>query len=179
VIRVLLAALVVAAICWYFGADVWHSILFGLVLTTVGLVGSIGKSVPVHGDTGWRGGESRNRDGARNDVAELSWTLRTTYGRVGNTAIWRVQRLAQQRLAMSRLDLRESADRPRIEELIGRRAYVILAPSARRPPRVRSLVHCLDVLDTLDPARPARAALERRRWTSIFTSNLTRRARAR
>ena len=39
-IRVLLVALLTAAICWYFGADVWHSILIGSVVTTLGLIGS-------------------------------------------------------------------------------------------------------------------------------------------
>ena len=36
-IRILLTALLIAAICWYFGADVWHSILIGSALTTLGV----------------------------------------------------------------------------------------------------------------------------------------------
>jgi len=178
-IRVLIVAFVVAAICWYFGADVWHSISLGSVLTTVGLVGATRGSVLDRGDTDWRGGEVRSRDGARNDVAELSWSLRTNYGRVGNSALRRVQRLAGLRLATFGLDVRDPADRRRIEPLIGRRAYAVLAPNARRPPYLRSLLHCLDALDSLNASRPTEPTSEPRRWYSILTSDLPRRARAR
>lgn len=179
VIRVLVVAFVVAAICWYFGADVGDSILLGSVLTTVGLVGSTRRSVLDRGDTNWRGGAVRNREGARKDVDELSWSLRTHYGRVGNSALRRVERLAGLRLATFGLDVRDPADRRAIEHLIGRRAYVVLAPNARRSPYLRSLLHCLDALDSLNASRPTEPGWGPRRWYSILTSDLQRRARAR
>ena len=178
-IRVLVGAFVVAAICWYFGADVGHSILLGSVLTTVGLVGSTRRPVHDRGANDWQRDEVRNRDGARNDVDELSWSLRTHFGRVGAGALRRVLRLAELRLAMFGLDVRDPADRDAIEQLIGRRAYAPLAPHARRPPSLRSLLHCLDALDSLNASRPTASARKPRRRYSILASDLPRRARAR
>ena len=86
-IRILLTALLVAAICWYFGADVWHSILIGSALTTLGLIGLVANDKPDFGNTGWRSDSRSNRHGARRDVAELSWSLRGSYGRVGSGAV--------------------------------------------------------------------------------------------
>ncbi len=154
-IRLLAIALAIAVLCWFLGADVWHSILFGSALTLLGLLFSV---VPDRGDIGWRGGERRSRDGARNDVAVLSWSLRTGYGRIGNATFWRVQQLARHRLATIQLDLNDPADRDQIEHVIGSRAYAVLVPGAGRPPYLRSLLHCLDVLDALDPTRPTHLA---------------------
>jgi hypothetical protein len=172
---VLVVALLVAAICWYLGANVWHSILLGVALTTLGLIGTVNADL---NDTGWRGGGRSSRHGARREVDELSWSLRGSYGRVSGRAAMRVQQLARHRLALLSLDLRDPADRPRIEQLIGRRAYTVVAPGKRRPPLLRSLLHCLDVLDALDPTRPITSAGIGTR-TPEFTSHLRRRARER
>jgi hypothetical protein len=154
-IRVLLAVLLVAAICWYFGVDVWHSILLGSALTTVGLIALVGSASPVLASTDWRSGGRPNRHGARSDVAELSWSLRGSYGRVDNRAVRRVQQLARQRLALYQLDLLNPEDRGEIEQLIGHRAYAVLVRGTRRrPPLLRSFVRCLDALDSLDNSRP-------------------------
>ena len=53
--RTLLTALLVAAVCWYFGADVWHSILLGSALTTLGVVGLVANDDPDFSNTDWRG----------------------------------------------------------------------------------------------------------------------------
>ena len=152
-IRTLCAGVLIAAICWYFGADVWEAILFGGVLTTVGLIGLVGTAATDLGNTDWRAGGRPNRDGARSEVAQLSWSLRGSYGRVGSPAVWRARRLARQRLAVYQLDLGNPADRPEIERLIGRRAYAVLVRGERRPPLLRTFVHCLDALDALHPRR--------------------------
>ena len=181
VTRVLMVAIGVAAICWFFGADAWHSILLGSVVTTVGLVISSRGTLSERGDTEWRD-ERRARAGARNDVAQLSWSLRPSFGRVSNTALWRVQQLARRRLALHQLDIREPAQRRQIEQLIGRRAYALLVSDGRRPPHLRSLLHSLDALDGLgaiDPTQRTPLASRPRRWTSILTPDLPRRARAR
>jgi hypothetical protein len=175
--RVAAAALVVSAICWFFGADVWHSLLFGTVLTAVGLVGLYGLGVEI-GTATWRAAGS-NREGARRDVDQLSWSMRGSYGRVDTAAIWRVQRLAQQRLTLHHLDLQNPADRPRIQQLLGRRAYVVIARGERRPVSLRALLHCLDTLDALDALDPldvARLAppLSRRRRLTLIPHRLRR-----
>jgi hypothetical protein len=167
-----IGAFAVAAIFWFFGADLWHSILLGVVLTTMALVVSTRRSVFDHGDTNWRGSDVRNREGARNDVDQLSWSLRTRYGRVGDTALRRVQRLAGLRMARFGLDLREPLDRGAIERLIGHRTYVVLTRNSRRPPTMRSLLQCLDALDSLIASRSTTSS-------GSSTFNMASRTRAR
>jgi cell division protein FtsL len=182
VVRALVAAMGVAAICWYFGADVWHSLLFGSILTTVGLVLSSRWTLPNRGDTDWRGDALHVRAGSRNDVAELSWSLETSYGRVSRSALSTVQQLARRRLAMHQLDPREATHRAQIEQLVGGRAYVLLVSRGRRRPYLRSLLHCLDALDAIEPARPTRqpqAASGSRQTTSIHPPDLARKTRER
>ena len=158
----LIVAVLVASFCWYFGVDVWHSVLLGSVLTTVGLISMVGTADGDLGSTDWRGGASPNRDGARGEVAELSWSLRTNYGRVNHKALLRVRQLARHRLAQHQLDLNDPADRRGVELLIGRSAYAVLVLSDRRP-LLRSFLHCLDALDSMDGMRPAAPPSRRRR----------------
>jgi hypothetical protein len=153
-IRILLTALLIAAVCWYFGADVWHSILVGSALTTLGLIGFIANGNPDFSDTSWKTDSRSNRQGARRDVAQLSRSLRGSRGRVGSGAVLWAQRLARKRLAVYQLDLLNPGDRPRIEEMIGHHAYAVLVRGERRPPFLRSFIHCLNALDALDPTRP-------------------------
>jgi hypothetical protein len=162
-IRTLIAALLIAAVCWYFRADVWHSILIGSALATLGVIGLIANDHPDFSKTGWRSDSRFNQRGARRDVAELSYSLRGSYGRVGSGAVLRAQRLARQRLALYQLDLLDPTDRPRIELMIGHHAYAVLVRGARRPPFLRSFIHCLDALDALDPTRPIAARSKSRR----------------
>ena len=174
----LIVAVLVAVICWYFGADVWHSILLGSVLTTVGLISMVGTADGDLGNTDWRGGARPNRDGARGEVAELSWSLRTNYGRVNHKAVSRVRQLARHRLALHQLDLNDPADRRGVELLIGRSANAVLVRSERRPV-LRSFLHCLDALDALDGTRPTATPSRRRRRALVFVPHRLRRARER
>ncbi len=167
-IRILLTGLLIAAICFYFGADVWHSILIGGALTTLGLIGLIANDNPDFNNTGWQSDSRSDRRGARRDVAQLSSSLRGSYGRVGSGAVLRAQLLARQRLALYQLDLLNPADRPRIEQMIGHHAYAVLVHGERRPPLLRSFIHCLNALDALDPTRPiAPRSRSRRRFPKL------------
>jgi hypothetical protein len=175
-VRGALVALLLAAICWYFGADVWHSILFGTVLTAVAAIALRGLGSDV-GTVSWRAA-GNNRQGARRDVDQLSWSMRGSYGRVDGVAIWRVQKLAAQRLALHQLSLQDPADRPRIEQLLGRRAYLLLVRGERRPVSLRALLRCLDALDVLDTlalTQPAPTVQSSRRRTLTFTPHRPRR----
>ncbi len=115
--RILLTGLLIAAICFYFGADVWHSILIGGALATLGLIGLIANDNPDFGNTGWKSDSRSDRRGARRDVAELSSSLRGSYGRVRSAAVLQAQRLARRRLTPYQLDLLDPADRPMIEQI--------------------------------------------------------------
>jgi hypothetical protein len=190
-ILALIAAVLVAAICWYFGTDVWHAVLLGSVLTTVGLIilvgtaeRDLGAGDRDLGTTSWQGGPRPNRDGARSEVAELSWSLRTSYGRVDSRAVSRARQLARHRLALHQLDLNEPGNRAAVEGLIGRSAYAVLVRRERRP-SLRSLLHCLDALDalnalasTMPTATPTAPPARPRRLAPTFVRHRLRRPRA-
>ena len=178
-IRILLTGLLITAVCFYLGADIWHSILIGGAVTTLGLIGLIANDNPDFRNTGWQSEGRSNQQGARRDVAQLSWSLRGNYGRVGAGAVLRAQRLARQRLAPYQLDLLNPVDRPRIEQMIGHHAYAVLVRGERRPPLLRSFIHCLDALDALDPTRPIALRARSRRLSPNFTPRRLRRARER
>jgi hypothetical protein len=135
--------------CWVVGMDSWHAATLGLVLVAAGLCWV---AVPGHRDVAWPETGGPQEEGARWDVARLSWALRPVRGRVPHAGLRHVQDLARQRLALHGLDPGDPADRPAIERLVGEAAYATLALPATRPPRVRAVFHCLDALDRLDPA---------------------------
>jgi hypothetical protein len=168
-IRIPLTALLIAAVCWYFGADVSHSILIGSAVTTLGLIFSIANDNPHFGNTGWQSDRRTSQQGVRRDVAQLSRSLRGSYGRVGCGAMTQAKRLGRQRLALHQLDLLNPADRPRIEQMIGHHAYAVLMRGERRPPVLRSFVHSLNALDALDPTRPTALRSKSRRRSPHFT----------
>jgi hypothetical protein len=173
--RVVIVVPLVAAICWYFGADVWHSILIASALTTVGVI-VFGDTVNLELiSTDWQRGNRPSRHGARTDIAELSWWLRGRHGRVNDRALTRIQQVARHRLALYQLDLRNPADHPKIEQLIGRRTCAILVQGDRRPPSLRVFIRCLDALEALDARRLSEPPSFRRR-DSIFTPHRPRRA---
>jgi hypothetical protein len=180
-LRVLAAAVLIAAVCWYLGANLWHSIVLACVISTVCSLGMIGVVLDVS-DIGWRA--AGRRSGSRNDVAQLSGSLRGSGGRVDTGAIWRARQIARQRLARHGLDYREPAHRRAIEQLIGRRPYAVIVNGERRRPMLRTLLSCLDALDALnqlDPLEPPAPvpvrARQGRHLIPSFTRNRARRAR--
>lgn len=162
--RTLGAGLLLALVCWYFGVDVWHSILLGCAITVSALALLIGAGAPDARDPNWRPGRRASREGSRSDVANLSGSLRSGWGFVGLTAQRQLMQIARRRLALEGLDLGNAEHRPAIERRIGPRAYRVLVSRPDKMPSLRSLLYCLDVLDALDsthyPARQPRS----RRW---------------
>lgn len=148
--RTLAAGVLIAVICWYFGVDVWHAILLGCAITVTGLACNFASYALDAGELSWRPRLRGNAAGSRNDVARLSTALRANWGLVDHTAERRLQEIARRRLALEGLDLRSRAHRPAIEQRIGSRAYrALVRPSSGRL-RLRTLMHCLDMLDAID-----------------------------
>jgi hypothetical protein len=146
-------AVLVAAICWYFGANVWHSILLGSAITVAWMASVAGTAYPEIRDLGWRHGDRAINTGSRNDVANLSWSLRSGWAFVGRQAEWRLRDIARRRLALEGLDLNDPADGPAIQARIGRPVYrVLIRTSGKRRLRRRTLLNCLDALDGLNPS---------------------------
>jgi hypothetical protein len=162
--EILGCAFVAAAICWYFGVDVWHAILLGCAITVTALAVLIGSAAPDALDLSWRPGKRSQREGSRSDVANLSRSLRSGWGYVGLTAERQLQQIARRRLALEGLDLGNADHRPAIEQRIGAASYRVLVRPHGRMPTLRALISCLDALDALDsthyPVPPPRS----RRW---------------
>jgi hypothetical protein len=149
-ILVLIAAAVTAAVLWITGADLAHTLTIALGAASAGLVWV---ALPEHDPGEWPDEAGSTKDGARREVVRLSWSLRPRRGRVQPPAVARVRDLARHRLALRGLDLDDPAQQGEIERLLGGSAHRVLQPSARRLPRRRALVECLDALDRLDPSR--------------------------
>jgi hypothetical protein len=173
-IRTLSAGVSIAAICWYFGVDVWHAILLGCAMTVTALAAAAGTSAPDARDLSWHPGKRARNDGSRNDVASLSSSLHVGWGLVGLTAERRLHEIARRRLALDGLDLQNADHRLAIERRIGGRAYRILVRGQGRL-RLRTLMYCLDTLDAIDSNHyPTRQPRSRRRDLRSIPSSLGR-----
>ena len=167
------AAALAAFICWYFGVNVWHSILLGCAATVASFAVMAGGSPPELRDLSWRH-RSRKRLGARNEIARLSQSLRSGWEPVGLTAERRMHQIARRRLALEGLDLLNRDHRDAIERLIGGRAYRTLVHPLGRRPRLRALLHCLDALDANDAEHYTPPQPHSRRMPDLIPSNLRR-----
>ena len=80
-VQTLGAGVGIAAICWYFGVDVWHAIVLGCAITVAALAAIAGSAAPEARDLSWRPGKRASSEGSRNDVASLSSSLHVGWGR--------------------------------------------------------------------------------------------------
>jgi hypothetical protein len=149
--RTSVLALMAAAVCWYFGATVWESLMLGCAITIVLLVARLA-TVPEVRDLRWHGTARAGTRGSRADVSTLAFRLRGSWGRIDYSVQRRARAIARRRLSFEGLDLQNADHRPAIERLIGSDSYDFLVRTQNAPPKLRELLHCLDVLDTLDPA---------------------------
>jgi hypothetical protein len=143
------ATLVLGAIAWYFGNDVWHAILIGCAVTALFFAARTGWSIPAVRDLSWRY-RQRGTEGTRNEVATLARSLRSGWGGVGLTAERRLRQLARRRLALEGLDLRDDEHREAIERRIGASSYRLLTRPDGPRPRLRAVLQTLDLLDGLN-----------------------------
>lgn len=146
----LAAAVLLSAICWYFGASVLHAILLGCGIALVAVAVVVATDAEVH-DSSWRGKDRVRARGSRSDVSSLSLRIRGSRGRVDYAVQRRVRELARHRLAIYGLDLQNADHRAQIEQLIGVPAYDFLLRTHKNAPPLRALLACLDALDGLDP----------------------------
>ncbi len=87
--------------------------------------------------------------GARREVFRLSWNVAGREDRVGSTLIQRLQQVADRRLALHGLRLNDPADRERVIELIGERAYRLLRLPAGSDAPARSFLQALTAVERL------------------------------
>jgi hypothetical protein len=162
--QILGAAFLLAVICFYFGVDAWHAILLGCAITVTGFALHVGSMASDARDLSWRPGNRSSRAGSRNEVANLSRSLRAGWGFVGLTAERRLNEIARRRLALEGLDLRNPEHQPAIELLIGGAAYRVLRSRQGRVPSLRALTYTLDMLDAIDSTHYPVPQPRARRW---------------
>jgi hypothetical protein len=155
IVKALACALAISAICWFFGANVWQALMLGCGITILISVGLIGTAPEVR-DLRWRGTANGRSRGSRSDVASLAFRLHGSWGQIDYSVQRRARDLARRRLAIEGLDLQNVDHRPQIEQLIGTDSYDFLMRSQKTPPRLRTLLHCLDSLDAIDPVAYSR-----------------------
>ncbi len=150
-LRALAVAATVAAVCWYFGVNVWHALLLGCAITVAALALMLASSAPELSELDWRAGRNSRSDGSRTDIVRLSAALRGGWGPVSLTAERQLRNIARTRLALEGLELANPEHRHAIELHIGTSAYRILTRTSPRRVRMRTLISCLDALDALNP----------------------------
>ncbi|QPZ39959.1 hypothetical protein [Paramicrobacterium chengjingii] len=127
VIAVCLLTIAFGALLWLLGLAPSFAVAFGLLVPVIALLWACradNDSAP------WGPAEPYRGVGARQDISRLAWALRSTQGRVGDTARKRVRAVAAHRLERIGLHLDEPADEPAIIAAIGERAFAVVAPSS-------------------------------------------------
>lgn len=115
VILVLVGAIVVGAIVWFFGLATAQAILVTVVVAGIGCtIIAIQEADAVE----WPTRSSRRSPGARRDVETLSWSMKTRGG-VHEKTLARAREATRHRLLfLYGLDLYDPADRSEIEQVL-------------------------------------------------------------
>ena len=146
-VGIVVLALVVGAVCWFFGLDVVSSLVIALVIVAIGVAWRV---LPDSGPTtDWPVGPAPVRDGNRRETSQLSWSLRTGFGAIDDRIVARIRSIAANRLALRQLDLDNPRHRSSIERLIGEDVYELISSERTRAVRLIAITHALDVLDAL------------------------------
>jgi hypothetical protein len=156
---------------WFFGLDVVPSIVVAMVVAVLGITLDL---VTMPADTAlsttaeppmgapliphameWPVAPPLPSDGARREVSELGWALRTPTGVVEDRVLERVRNIAATSLRRRQLDLDNPAHRDRIELLVGAPLYELLRSREPRRASARTLRSALGLLEALETSDPA------------------------
>lgn len=151
-VLVVVVAILIGAVCWYFGMDVPHAVTVTVALLAVGAAWLAADGEDA---ADWESGSAAPGEGVRQDVSRLAWSLRAHRTGIPAAGLRRVHQLAAGRLARRGLDVDSAADRAAIERMLGRAAYGVLHPGDRRV-RLSTVIACLDALDRLETPSPTR-----------------------
>jgi hypothetical protein len=149
-----------AVLLWAIGMAGPDAVLLGLVVLTLLLVGSAVRSGDTSGS--WPAPAATDTDGARPEVATLTWSLMGLDGRVSEEALRRLRADAIRRLARRGVVVpaglgTETRAAPgnemtrRARALLGDRAWRILTLADGRLPTLGEVDHCIDAIERLAP----------------------------
>ena len=149
------------------------ALLLGLITF---VLASVGASMESGSPSPWAPAPPEEADGARSEVAALTWSFVGRDGRVSEVAVRRLRADATRRLVRRRLVLpgglnarteRSGADPEVVAQaraLIGERAWATLTAPGGLMPSINDVAHCVDVIEGLGPtgreaesARPSRS----------------------
>jgi hypothetical protein len=147
-----IVAVIIGGGCWFFGLDIVPSIIVAAVVAVLlfafrALVGPIDNSE-------WPPAPPSLTDGARREVTELDWALRTRQRFVDDRIVERVRNIALSSLHQRQLNIDDPAHRERIERLVGPPVYALLASPDRVRLSVPALLSVLARLDSLERPGP-------------------------
>ncbi|MFB9650710.1 hypothetical protein [Curtobacterium pusillum] len=154
---IIVLALVAAAITWFFGVDVPQALAVGGVVAAVGLTWSAIRDGP---PLTWPVPPVRSSPGARRELSETAWGLRSRGG-VAQRTLERARAVARHRLqTLHRLDLDDPDDRAAIEALVPPGVLAVLRSERRTELDVATFGTVLTAVEALAPTTD-RTATER------------------
>lgn len=150
-VYVAIEAAVAAMLLLAAGTDLAHTLMAFLaaVAVTVFVVGQ-----PEPRSPRWPRSEVSVKDGARDDVSTLSWTLLSKDDAVSPRAVRAVRATASTRLRLLGVDLDDPADAPAARRLLGDETYAFVGSSLDKP-TLPHLLRAIDRLTEIDPAGTA------------------------
>lgn len=150
-VYVAIQAVVAGVLHLAIGADLAHTLmaLVAAVAVTVMVVGQQDPRQPR-----WPRHESRAKQGARDDVSDLSWSFMSRDDAVTPRAVAAVRSATASRLRLLGVDLDDPQDTAAAREVLGDEAYGFVESTAGTP-TIHQLSRTIDRLADLDPATSA------------------------
>jgi hypothetical protein len=149
-------ALITGAGCWFFGLDIVPSIVVALAVAVV-LFAVQAVHRPID-NYEWPPAPPTLTDGARREVSELDWALRTRRRFVDDPIVERVRKIVISLLRQRHLDPEYPPHRERIERLVGPQVYLLIVSPDRVRMSVPAMISVLARLEALENDQPAARA---------------------
>lgn len=145
---VVVLAVIAAGIAWFFGVDVPQALAVGGVVAAVGLTwAAVRDGAPLT----WPAPPVRSEPGARRDLSETAWSLRSRGG-VPERALGRARSVARHRLrTLHQLDLDDPDHRDRIEAVLPPPVVAVLSSERRPELDLAAFASVLTALEALAP----------------------------
>ncbi|WP_157887388.1 hypothetical protein [Frondihabitans sp. PAMC 28766] len=153
-VTVIVAAVVVGGIVWFFGLDIPQSVLVAVAFAGVGVTW-----IAVEGGekAEWPLPPVRRTPGARRDVEALTWSMKTRGG-VAGQSLARVREATRHRLLfLYGLDLYDPADRSGVEGVLAPGVVRILLNPKQTNLDLAAFTRCLSALERLGAPTSAAA----------------------
>ncbi|RKR76261.1 hypothetical protein [Frondihabitans australicus] len=151
-VAVIVFAVVIGGVVWYFGLGIPQS---ALVAVAFAAVGATWIAVQEGEKIDWPKPPARRTPGARRDLETLSWSMKTRGG-VGGQSLARVREATRHRLLfLYGLDLYDPADREAVERYLAPGVVRILLTPSQNNLNLSTFTRCLTALERLgSPSAP-------------------------